>query len=242
MNSLVAQMMGKKVVREDVPVPVGMPRTDGSRGRDRRSVQRRGAAAAMLGMAEAEDDDEQSLIPDDAEELQNINGPSGIRMDDEELKKDREAQEPDHPSEIPSASDEDRLLSPRDALVAPDVTPQAMEPIDASEVPAAKQQGQVPRFVPPRYTTPAANGIDPMDVLLGRNNPQRTNKPELPPENVVTAESAQATVNTLLNAGGGAGGTALLKPKQPMPDPTPGDAGKIMEAFDKYGPARSWNF
>ena len=238
MNPLIAQMTGKSRIREDVPLVPGAPRSKSARERTRPNLHRR-TAAAMLGLGEAEREDAESIIPDDAEEVQNITGPSGIRLDDEPSKKDQEPDEPDTPSAVPG-SEEDQLLSPRDALVAPDVTPQSLEPIDASEVPAAKGVN-VPKFVPSQpQAPPPPNQVDPMDVLLGRTS-NRPARPEAPPENVVTAESAQATVNTLLNAAGG-GGQALLKPKQPMPDPASGDGSKIMEAFDKYGPARTWNF
>ena len=228
MNNLVAQMMGRKVVREDVPVPVGVPRSKS--GRERNALHRR-TAAALLGLGEAEDDE--SIIPADAEEVQNVAGPSGIRVDDKAVKKDQEAPEPDHPSEVPG-SGEDSLLSPRDALVAPDVTPQAMEPIDASEVPHAKGQDRPPEGQVPRFTRAPQNDVNPMDVLLGRTS-TRPSRPEPEPENVVTAESAQAQVNTLLNVGG-VSGDALLRNNAPMPDPKPGDASKIMEAFSRYGP------
>ena len=234
MNNLVAQMMGRRVVREDVPVPVGVPRSKS--GRERNALHRR-TAAALLGLGEA--DDEDSIIPDDAEEIQNIAGPSGIRVDDKAVKKDQEAPEPDHPSEIPG-SGEDSLLSPRDALVAPDVTPQAMEPIDASEVPHAKGQPQPPEGQVPRFTRAPQNDVNPMDVLLGRTS-TRPARPEPEPEHVVTAESAQATVNTILNVGG-VSGEALLRNSAPMPDPQPGDASKIMEAFARYGPKPNRSF
>ena len=239
MNDLIAQMTGKsRSVREDVPLVPGAPRAKSTRERTRPDIHRR-TAAAMLGLGEAAaDDDDEAIIPADAEEVQNLTGPSGIRLDDEPSEKDKEPDEPDHPTSIPGG-EEDQLLSPRDALVAPDVTPQALEPLDASDVPQAPQAGTPPKFVPSQQQMRPSD-VNPMDVLLGRTS-NRPARPEAPPENVVTAESAQATVNTLLNAGGG-GGDALLKPKQPMPDPVPGRSDKIMEAFDRYGPARSWNF
>ena len=236
MNSLVAQLTGRSSVRENAPdvVPIAVPRSRS--GRERNALHRR-TAAAMLGLGEAEGGDE-SIIPDDAEEIQSIAGPSGIRLDDKGLKKYREAPEPDHPTEIPG-SEEDSLLSPRDALVAPDVTPQALEPIDASEVPHARgnqsPEGDVPRFV----RASAQNDVNPMDVLLGRPN-TRPGRPELEPERVVTAESAQATVNTVLS--GGVSGEALLRSEVPMPPPQPGDASKIMEAFARYGPKPNRSF
>ena len=235
MNNLVAKMTGRKAVHEDVPVPVGVPRSKS--GRERNSIHRR-TAAALLGLGEADEDEDESIIPADAEDVHNITGPSGIRVDDKAVKKDQEAPEPDHPSEVPG-SGEDSLLSPRDALVAPDVTPQAMEPIDASEVPHAKGQqspeGQVPRFIraPQRE-------VNPMDVFLGRTSASPA-KPEAEPENVVTAESAQATVNSILSVGG-VSGEALLRNTGPMPEPKQGDASKIMEAFAKYGPKPNRSF
>lgn len=228
MSDLVNQMTGRKSLREDVPLPSTVPSVN-PRSRDRRAVRRRSAAAMMMGMTEGAEDGE-SIIPDDAEELDNIAGPSGIRLDKEPMNRDRQPEEPDGPPETPS-DEEDRLLSPRDALVAPDVTPQALEPIDASEVPQAQkppEAAQVPRFVKP------GENVNPMDVLLGRTNQQVQQMP--PPENVMTAEAAQAQVNTLLSTG--AAGEALLQHQKPMPDPTPGNASKIMEAFSRYGPAK----
>jgi len=236
MSSLVAQLTGRPDrrphLREDVPVPAGVP-VPNPRGRNRRSVQRRSAAAMMMGMHEAEDQDD-SIIPDDAQEIENIAGPSGIRLDDEPMKRDREAREPDSPPET-GGDTQDRLLSPRDALVAPDVTPQALEPIDASEVPQGKatEQGNVPRFVKPEQAQ-----VNPMDVLLGRTRAQATEMP--PPESVMTAESAQATVNTLLSVGGS--GEVLLQQNVPMPSPAQGNASKIMEAFSRYGPVKTRGF
>jgi len=233
MNPLIARMTGKRV-QEDVPVPVGIPRAKSER--ERRAVQRRTAAAAMLGLGEAEGEDDESIIPDDAQEIENIAGPSGIQVDDKKVKKDQEPAEPDSPSEIPG-SEEDALLTPRDALVAPDVTPQALEPLDAGDVPQARSQSQVPRTVPSQAQ--GQSEVNPMDVLLGRTS-TRPSRPEPEPEHVVTAEAAQATVNAVLNVGG-VSGNGLLKQGQSMPDPAPGQAGKIMEAFDRYGPKRTWN-
>lgn len=251
MNSLVAQMMGRKPVQEDDAVPLpGIRQADSTRDRDRirarHNVRKRNMrsdghgpqrrmAAAIMGMAEAEDDDE-SIIPDDADEMENVTGPSGMKVDREREEQDQEADEPDHPSEVLSATEP--LLTPKDALVAPDVTPQALEPIDPSEVPASKHQPAPETHAPPRFVPPQT--VNPMDVLLGRRTPA-AGAPAQPPEQVVTAEAAQATVNTVLNVGG-VSGEGLLRAKQPMPDPTPGRADKIMEAFSKYGPKPTWTF
>jgi len=195
----------------------------------------------MLGIVSEADDGDESIIPADAEELDTVTGPSGLRVDDEPLEQDRDPGEPDHPSEIQSSDSVDQLLSPRDALVAPDVTPQAMEPLDASDVPRG-QQPAAPQGVPRYWSSSdskAKADVNPMDVFLGRSGAPGS-QPKMEPEHVMTAEAAQASVGTMLNIGG-ASGESLLRAKQPMPDPTPGDAGKIMEAFNRYGPKRTWS-
>jgi len=233
MNSLVAQLTGRRPLKEDDTVPLPAIVAQPSR-RNRRFVQRR-TAAAIMGIGEAEVEDDETIIPDDAEELQNMPGVSGIRLDKDAEEQDQEPPEPDTPTRVDYGTEP--LLSPKDALVAPDVTPHALEPIDPSEVPAAK--GQPEQHAPPRFVQPERQTINPMDVLLGRRT-SPSSAPAPQPDNVVTAESAQAAVNAVLNPGGG--GEALLNARTPMPDPKPGDATKIMEAFSKYGPKPTWNF
>ena len=231
MTPLVARLTGNPVpahLEESDIVPV--PATRMQRSRRSREVQRRHSAAAMI-LGLGEDEEGESIIPDDAEEIENIAGPSGIRLDNEKTRKDQEPDEPDTPSEIYSDEEDDRLLTPRDALVAPDVTPQALDPIDASEVPKAPE--------PPRFVQPEQSKVDPMSILLGRSSAPQSSGQQMPPEQVVTAESTQATVNAILNPGG-VSGEALMRPKTPMPDHKPADGNKIMEAFERYGPARSW--
>lgn len=187
----------------------------------------------MLGLGEAEDDE--SIIPSDAEPVEGINAPSGIKLDQDKFDDDRTADEPSHPM-TPDEDSSEELLTPRDALVAPDVTPEAMEPIDPSEVPAPKGVPQpVPQPAPPSI---ARQDVNPMDVLLGRTSSASKANQALPEEPIVTAESAQATVNTVLGIHGGSG-DGLLKQGQSMPDPTPAQSGKIMETFYKYGPKRT---
>ena len=228
MNPIVARLTGQRLHEDDsVPVPLAAARSP--RTRRSRDVQRRSVAAAMI-LGLGEDEDDPSIIPDDAEEIENIAGPSGIRLDKKKSDQDQQPAEPDFPAEIDA--EEETLLTPRDALVAPDVTPQALEPIDASEVPPAPE--------PPRTVQPEVQAqVNPMDVLLGRTSRPNDQARQMPPEQIAT-ESVQAAVNTLLNPIGS--GEALLRAKQPMPDHKPNDGTKIMEAFEKYGPARSWKF
>ncbi len=232
-SPLVARLTGKPVVEEDaaVPVPAAVRRQPSKRER----LQRR-MAAAMMGVREAEDDNEEAIIPDDAEPIDTITGPSGIKMDREKMDRDREPKEPDHP--VAPAEDAEELMTPRDALVAPDVTPDAFEPIDPSEVPPPKGQARpAPRPAPVTTNEPQ---VDPMDVLLGRATPRGTPPPKTEDDIPVTAESAQAAVNAAL--GVGMSGEAVLRRGEPMPDPTPAQPGKIMETFYKYGPKRTSSF
>ena len=239
MNATVARMMGRPLEEDDVvPLPAGIKSPE-ARGRSRLSRARRihrTTAAMMMGLGEAEhEEDEDSIIPDDAEPIDNVAGISGIKLDKEKFDQDREPDEPSHP--VTPDEDAELLMTPKDALVAPDVTPQAFEPIDPSEVPAPKEtaQAKVEPVAVPKREQPQVN---PMDVLLGRVSPGARPAQGLPEEPIVTAEAAQATVNTVLGASGG--GEGLLKRGQPMPDPEPGKAGKIMEAFSKYGPRHSF--
>lgn len=237
-SSLVAAMTGKPVkqVREDeaVPIPAGVRPQVPLRRRER--LQKR-VAAAMMGIREAEDDNEEAIIPGDAEPIDSITGPSGIKMDKEKMDRDRQPKEPDAPITPDEGTEE--LMTPRDALVAPDVTPDAFEPIDPSEVPA-------PKNPPPRVelkrpvTTNEPPKVDPMDVLLGRVTPKGTPGPESQEDIPVTVESAQSRVNAAL--GVGMTGEAALRRGEPMPEPKAAQPAKIMEAFFKYGPKRTSSF
>ncbi len=242
MNPLVARLTGKPVatrIKEDdsVPVPAGFRQQEPARGRSRLNRHRR-VAAAMMGLGEANDPDEDSIIPDDAEPIDGLAGPSGIKLDQTKVDKDQEAEEPDHPVTPEDGTEE--LMTPRDALVAPDVTPEAFEPIDPGDVPAPKQAA-APAPAPAPKPAPVNNqpDINPMDVLLGRVSPTASHTVE-EPERVVTAEAAQATVNSVLGVHGS--GESILRQGQPMPDPVPAKTGKIMETFYKYGPKPNLRF
>ena len=236
MNSIVAKMMGTDI-QEDQSVPVPATKAAISR-RSRADRRHRTTAAMMLGLGESDDDE--SIIPDDAEPVEGISAPSGIKIDQQKVNQDKKAEEPRFPDyagkyfqkELSKGGEE--LLTPRDALVAPDITPQAFEPIDPSEVPAPKTLHAAPTLRP---AAPEEPSVNPMDVLLGRASSARPRQ-AIPEEPVVTAEAAQAAVNATLNIGGG--GAEVLKQGQAMPDPVPAQPSKIMEAFDKYGPKRGW--
>lgn len=214
-------------VPESVPLPAGIPVRRSGRARIHRDVHRR-TAAAIMGLAEGDDeDDDDSIIPAEAEEIGSTGVPQTGADEDSEAAVEADGVHPD------IGPDSERLMTPRSALVAPDLTPRAHEPIDASEVPA-------PRVQPSQPSTPAQNTrntVDPLAVILGRTGSK-------PPETakVVTAEAASqdaanATISALLNTG--PGGETLLRRGQPMPDHVPGSSASVMETFSKYGPSRS---
>jgi len=226
-------------VQENVPVPVAAKRQDANRRRfnrrgDQSSVQRntqRRAAAAIMGMAESDDDE--SIIPDDATGVDSLAAEGGIKMDREAEEQDREPDQPASPvgGGEGNEDEESDLIPPRAALVAPDVTPHTLEPIDPSEVPAPAHAAQA------AAPGPTSTEIDPMSVLLGRPS-RRTQEAPLP-DSVVTAESVQSTVNATLGLNTPAD---LLRQGQELPAPQPGDGKHIMEAFYRFGPKRtsSW--
>jgi hypothetical protein len=134
MNALIASILGRGPVREDatsVPVPAIAQRAKSRRERARahRTV------AAILGMSEAEEEEE--LIPDDAVEIDNILGAPGVDVDDRASQVAKAPTEPALPNY--GQGSPEPLMTPAVALVAPDVTPEALKPLDASQVPKGDQ-------------------------------------------------------------------------------------------------------
>jgi hypothetical protein len=228
MNDLIARMMGRRV-NEDVPVPVAAKRRQNPRElAARRHAPQMRTAAAIMGMTE---DVGMSIIPDDAEEIETMTGTTGLKLKDERTPEPPE-REPGAPIDAQAADEPEEILTPKDILVAPDVTPELFTPIDPSDVPAPPQAAQPPPQPP---ETPTHGGIDPLEVLLGRRSTRASPGEGQPrampkPENIVTAESAQATVNVSLGVGVG----DVLGKGRPMPDPTPANPSKIVEAMRSF--------
>lgn len=205
--------------------------------------QRSRAVAGVLGVMEA---DEESAIPDDAEPLEGITGPArqfpGMH--------DVEAVEPKVTD--PYGSKEE-LMPPNVALVAPDVTPQATEPLDPSLIPGAEAEIFRARDVeqvetpPPKDVGRSAN-VNAMDVLLGRTAkgaqtlvpPSGSARPPMPAE-APTTEAAYRMVGATPPAQqldedipGATGGAAVYAP---MAEPAPHtDSKVVMEAFRSFNP------
>lgn len=188
--------------------------------------------------------DDEGVIPQNAEEIEpGEHDASGLHLKAPKFKKD----DPDEPT-----GEEEKLMSPRSALVAPDVTPDSMTEIDPSEVPGKRSTSfkALDLFKEPEPPLAAGpvGGSDQftstMDTLLGHNRSSgypggaggRT-PPSPAPASMgesrqpISAEAASAMFED--GIGEGSGGDPL-KQGVPMPDHTPGDGKKICEAFRKF--------
>lgn len=200
-HEIVRQLLG-----EDVPVPVGVRRNTSARVRNRQSVRRR-TAAAILGLAESDE----PIIPDDAEELDSPSAIPGLR----DVEKDAPADEAETDTEETCQDWEDqKLIPPKAALVAPDLTPHTLEPIDPSDVPKPETHA----------SSEASPAINPLDVLLGRQS-----SPSAPDSS--SKAQAKTMVNNILHTGSL---DDALNCSKPMPDPVPGNSAKVMETFFRY--------
>lgn len=188
-NPLINLVMGRRSIREDVPVPLAVlprrsyrdrmlrNRQDASETEedvDKCKDESRDSVRAVIGEDAQQMDgaDEKSVIPDDAEAMDGIERSTfTTRLRDV---KDV-VQEPSHPS-----GEKEKYLTPYAALTAPDATPDAMSPIDPSKVPgmSATQSkftwGELEQTPPaPDVNAPVPSGgdaaVNAMDVLLGRN-------------------------------------------------------------------------
>lgn len=217
---------------------------------------RRRAIAGVLGatMEAAEEDEYEEateqrdgVIPKNAEEVEDgRTDPSGLNLKTPEFKK----KAPDSPKD-----DREALMSPKAALVAPDVTPDSMTEIDPSEVPGGEGEtfkapdvtieppspGPVPPNIgEPTPGEPAApqTGQDTfttaMDTLLGRNRQPAASTPQAPAmesQHTISPEAAAAMFTAPVE---GVSGDALLRQSQPMPEPKVGDGKKVFESFRRF--------
>jgi hypothetical protein len=192
----------------------------------------------MTGMTEAEStSDTESLFPEDAKESDGLDRLNpGIHVKKPQFKQD----DPDSPKD-----EEEQLLSPRAALVAPDVTPNSMTEIDPSDVPGPKgstfKAADAATPAPADASAPAApdNGIgdqdrftNTMDTLLGRDRTQPTQPPTaMRPPTVesrgISPEAAAAMFNSPT-------GDALLAHGKPMAEPVVSDGKTIFEAARRF--------
>ena len=185
MDDLIRQLLGETTVSGDVApamtggmgtvAPISNNDATGARRRvppnvdpDRLRRMRSATTRALMGLKE---DDDGSVIPSDAKTVSITDvANNGVPVE-----------EPPLPGQtIAKPAGKEALISPTASLVAPDVTPQALYPIDPSKVPGA-DQGAAPSAVPPpaRPVPPGANppSQEPVvDLLLGKPAP----KPGIP--------------------------------------------------------------
>jgi len=248
-NPLMARLLGESDV---VPVIANLPR-ETFRNRMVKSRQikdedgdddsvRRMVGEASEDSAEEQDKRDEEVIPKDAEPVD----PTEMTVG-KPLREPKEiVQEPSHPT-----GEKEKYQTPYAALTAPDVTPQATQPIDPSQVPGAAGPE---RFRAADLEKAAQSGEQPsggedmavraMDVLLGRN---RASKPATQPGEfeaagaVATEEQAAAMmgVSNLITEDAQAKAASLLVAAKDggseMPPPAPaGDGRAIYSAFRRF--------
>lgn len=250
-------VLGRRPVTETttasaIPVVATVPssrQTVRSRPQDeeekRKAARRASSVRAVLGEAE----DTEPVIPEDAEELEGAAiDPSGLNL------KDAEEIEPKKKVEQPK-DDTERLLTPRAALVAPDVTPESMTEIDPSLVPGRSstssfRASDVESEAAPGVRGPASSGAShqseiAMNILMGRQKPSQGTQPV--GHNTRPAETAYESApvappmpyvepisESAANAMFSAGQADVLKQNQPMPDHQAGDGRAIYSAFRRF--------
>lgn len=194
-------------------------------------------ARRIIGEAEGEDDGSgEPIIPTDAKEIDV----------DVEVNPDAEGDEPqDDPGE---------LINPSAALVAPDVTPDAMKPLDPSMVPPPKHDpavgvvlGQTPGQAqfpaqpgqsvpqappPPTPPSPSVNPSSPMEsiswkMMTGSSTPGAT---------IMERTSALPGIPPISALGESQAptGDAVLATGAPMPAPEAPQPGRVIDAFRRF--------
>lgn len=183
---------------------------------------------------EEEEHGDDSIIPTDAKKIKDFGmGVSALELKEPKLTK----RGPDAPQE-----DDEKLLSPKAALVAPDVTPHSMTEIDPSDVPGPSgttfKAADVEAPAPAAEMPSAAPGTDTftnaMDTVLGRQRPSqvpRSAEGQVPPP---TMESAAPPISPEAAAAMFSNGNDQLKQGQPMPEPKASDGKQVCESFRRF--------
>lgn len=246
-NPLMRRLLGES--GDVVPVIANVPREtfrnrmvknrqiedeDGEDDSVRRLV---GEAAESTEGGEEEAERKEDVIPDDAEDVD----PTEMTVG-KPLRQPKEiVQEPSHPP-----ADKEKYQTPYAALTAPDVTPQATEPIDPSQVPGTANPERF-RAADLEKAEPVEPSAEPdmaaraMDVLLGRN---RTSKPATQPgefeqAGAISTEEAERMVGVQPVVEAKAKAASVLVAAKDggsgMPAPTPqSDGSAIYNAFRRF--------
>lgn len=177
--------------------------------------------AGVLGLKEDEEKpssgSEESIIPDNAQKLDDAGNAVEVKDDKTENNVARK----------PNCGPEE-LLSPRAALVAPDITPDAMTALDPSDVPGSNymsfkaSDAQAPTPQAPSTPAPISSATaNTLNLFTQAQTPQR---PRF--ESKVTPEAAAAMFAS--------SGKDLIQEGVPMPDPTPANPTALMNAFRMF--------
>lgn len=166
------------------------------------------------------------VIPSDAEDLQSFD------MQDYGMELEKPAL-PDRKIKNPYSGDEP-LIQPSASLVAPDITPEAVQMIDPSQLPGA-DRGSAPTS---GYSSQPAGQSPTLDLLTG-HQPNQGGGQMSYREPMMSAESALSRLPGIPAPGADIAptGQPTLNPNQPMPDHVPNDGGKsILETFSRFVP------
>lgn len=202
MSSVVDAILGRRVLAEDDVPPVMTKRPqppaparktppedeeDSETAKKAAKVRSSSVIAGILGMTESEDE---GIIPKDAKPFDTFSTQQipGLK---EAPKLDNTT--PSEPASVANAHGE-QLIPPTAALVAPDVTPNVLQLIDPSQVPAPPAPpvppAPVERPLPPTGAPTAPQPA--LDTILGRQNPA----PQ-PPQATAPPVTAEAFVQAL---------------------------------------------
>jgi len=185
-------------------------------------------ALGMIGERD-ESDDDRNIFPDEKEE--------GEPVTANEIDKEPVMREEKDDAANPYEQADEHGLPPSVALVAPDVTPKALIPLDASKIPNFKET---------KFTTTQADmaapqqepeGGDAVDAILGRSTTPEV--PDLGPAapRTVSTEEANAMMGVRppsLYEDAGGDGLGGLKAGSEMPAHKDGDVKKIMNTFRRF--------
>ena len=259
MSSFAQMLIGKKNLSEmttagDVaPVMTGAPilsnpsataaqRRIPTEKPDKQRKLRNRVAAGIVGQVK-EDSRDGFVIPDDAKEVTKLelagDGLTAVKTPDVPGQKIKNPYSGEEPLILPAAS-----------LVAPDVTPEAIFPLDPSQLPGG-DRGQPPAAAPAQTQRPVLPGhsVPPpepnavVDLMLGRPNTPQQAAPPMEP--AMSAESALSRLPGVPSptavaleetAGQSSVVLAAEQPGTPMPEHKEGNSRAIMDAFRRFAP------
>jgi hypothetical protein len=246
-SDFVRRMLGEMTDAGDIPTAdvtsahLVSPNATGAKRRiptmkpEQKRKMRNRVVDGMMGIREDRDG---AVIPSDAKEVQVVDmNDHGLNLKDPKI--------PGQKIKNPY-SGEEPLILPAASLVAPDVTPEAIHPIDPTQLPGA-DRGRKPASTPaaptgyPGGSQPSAASSPAMDILMGKPAGPEPSAPTTPP---IPMESALGHLPGIPSPAAVAApsGSALIGANQPMPDHQASDGRSVLEAFSKFVPRSSMKF